>query len=153
MTFAALFSLLYFLFPYIAYREMRSGRSLEPDAEEEHVTHGAIRRQGRVLLTWSLIAAGIALLSIFPLGGLPGGLLVAGYRAVGLSQHAFDVHHVVQASIYASVLWPIAIPAGVYLRQQLQRHRPERRYYWVAPAVVLLWLIVVGFILRLVAGG
>lgn len=153
MTFVILFALLYFLFPYIAYREMRYGRSLEPDAETEHVTHGEIRRQGRRLMTWSLIAAGIALLSVFPLMGFPGGMLLELFRALRISERAMDVHRIWPSSIYASVLWPIAIPAGVYLRQQLIRHRPERPYYWVAPAVLLVWLFVVGIILRLMTGG
>ena len=152
MAFIIVFGLLYFLFPYIAYREMRYGRSLEPDAEEEHVTHGVVRRQGRSLMTWSLVAAGVAVLSVV-LMGLPGGLLLELYRALGITQRAMDIDQVWPAAIYASVLWPISIPAGHYLRQRFVRHHPERRYYWITPLVIIVWIFAVGFILRLAVGG
>ncbi|MFN7116504.1 MAG: hypothetical protein ACK4TA_06860 [Saprospiraceae bacterium] len=104
--------LLYLLFPIVGFRQMQHHRS----SSEVKATPSASYTQGKQLLVWGLVAPAIALLSIVPLMGLPGGILMSAGQLFGLNPALFAGDKAWPAAIFASLIFPLALPLGVVLK-------------------------------------
>jgi|GEM_PF-4902516 hypothetical protein len=104
----------YLLFPAIGLVQMlRHQPAIEAKA---NAVPSLAYQQGKRLLRWGLIAPAAALLSMIPLMGLPGAVVLAVGQFLGLGKTLLVGDKAWPAAILASLVFPLALPLGVVLK-------------------------------------
>ena len=97
-------------------------------------------------IKWSLIAIGIAFVSLIPFMGMPGAIFISGLTKLGLFNGPKKSHDWFwPLSIYISLVLPLCIPLSVVVIQFGEVRSIEWLVKYGVHLTVFLWLVFMGF--------
>ncbi len=149
--------IIYLFFPLLGFVQMRTCSAVELSTSalikselnlNEDAVYDCAKESWR-LTKWSLLAIAFVLIGGFVLMGMPGLFFMAFYELIGILSNVTQGQQTWPAAIMGSLLWPLGIPIGILVQQQMGL-KNEQAFFTAYGFLLgfLAWIITAGFLLR-----
>lgn len=136
--FYALLLSIYLIFPVIGFVQMQANRTVSTEISADATLRAKHYHQGKRLFFWGLIAGVIALVSMVPLMGLPGGIVLSVGQIFGLGSELLKWDKAWPAAIFASLIFPAGIPLGLLFKNVTENNGWQRLITFSVPIMLII---------------
>jgi hypothetical protein len=130
---------MYLIFPVIGFVQMQANRTVSIELSADATLRAKHYQQGKRLLIWGLLAGGFAMVSVVPLMGLPGGVVLSVGQFFGLGSELLKGDKAWPAAIFASLIFPLGIPLGLLFKNVIENNGWQRLATFSVPIVLIIW--------------